>query len=121
MEVDIASVRLAGAFGAHIDPLYAKVLGLVPDVPVDRVRSVGNAAGAGAVRALLSAAQRAEIEDAVRRVQKIETAVEPRFQELFVQAMGFPHSTEPTPVLATETDLPVARPKPSRTSRRRLR
>ena len=107
----IGSVRLAGAFGAHIDPLYAKVLGLVPDVPVARVSSVGNAAGAGAVRALLSAEQRAEIEAAARRVQKIETATEPRFQELFVNAMGFPHTSEPTPNLAIETALPVAQIK----------
>ncbi|MEO7371435.1 MAG: ASKHA domain-containing protein, partial [Ilumatobacteraceae bacterium] len=50
----LGDMRLAGAFGAHIDPLYALVLGLVPDAPVEAVRSVGNAAGAGAVRALLS-------------------------------------------------------------------
>lgn len=104
----IGSVRLAGAFGAHIDPLYAKVLGLVPDVPVDSIRSVGNAAGAGAVRALVSGGQRAEIEETVRRVEKIETATEPRFQELFVQAMGFPHTSTPTPLLAAETTLPTA-------------
>ncbi len=107
----ITSVRLAGAFGAHIDPLYAKVLGLVPDVPVARVASVGNAAGAGAVRALVSGAQRAEIEAAVRQVEKIETATEPRFQELFVNAMGFPHTTDPTPNLAAEIALPVPQPK----------
>lgn len=121
----IGTVRLAGAFGAHIDPLYAKVLGLVPDVPVGQVSSVGNAAGAGAARALLSAAQRAEIETAVRRVEKIETATEPRFQELFVNAMGFPHTSEPTPNLATETELPTPQPRPDgagarrRTGRRR--
>ena len=102
----IGSVRLAGAFGAHIDPLYAKVLGLVPDVPVELVASVGNAAGAGAVRALVSASQRAEIESVVAGVEKIETAIEPRFQELFVDAMGFPHTSTPTPNLADETQLP---------------
>jgi uncharacterized 2Fe-2S/4Fe-4S cluster protein (DUF4445 family) len=91
----IASVRLAGAFGAHIDPYHAIVLGLVPDVGVERVRSVGNAAGAGAVQALLSRSRRAEMEDAVRSVVKIETATEPRFQELFVAAMGFPYATAP--------------------------
>jgi uncharacterized 2Fe-2S/4Fe-4S cluster protein (DUF4445 family) len=105
---DIATVRLAGAFGAHIDPLYAKVLGLVPDVPVDRIRSVGNSAGAGAVRALLSASQRREIENTVAGVTKVETAVEPRFQELFVDAMGFPHTTAPCPNLERETVLPAA-------------
>jgi len=123
----IGSVRLAGAFGAHIDPLAAKVLGLVPDVPVDRVTSVGNAAGAGAVRALLSAAQRDEIERTVRRVEKIETATEARFQEFFVDAMGFPHTSDPTPRLATETVLPakqlrsVGAGERRRTGRRRPR
>jgi len=97
------------------------VIGLVPDVPVERVRSVGNAAGAGAVRALVSAAQRAEIEAAVRRVEKIETAIEPRFQELFVEAMGFPHSSTPTPHLATETALPTPRPRTSDPARERRR
>lgn len=123
----IGSVRLAGAFGAHIDPLYAKVLGLVPDAPVAKVSSVGNAAGAGAVRALVSASQRAEIEETVRLVEKIETALEPRFQELFVNAMGFPHTSEPTPNLAGETVLPEAQERAAgagtreRTGRRRPR
>jgi uncharacterized 2Fe-2S/4Fe-4S cluster protein (DUF4445 family) len=103
----IDTVRLAGAFGAHIDPVYAMVLGLVPDGPVESVASSGNSAGSGAVRALLSAAERAEMETVVRGVIKIETATEPAFQELFVNAMGFPHSTEPTPMLATVVDLPA--------------
>jgi uncharacterized 2Fe-2S/4Fe-4S cluster protein (DUF4445 family) len=92
---EITDVRLAGAFGAHIDPYHAIVLGLVPDVPVDRVRSVGNAAGAGAVYALLSRERRTEMEDAVRNVVKIETATEPRFQELFVEAMASPYGAQP--------------------------
>ena len=123
-----ASVRLAGAFGAHIDPLYAKVLGLVPDVPVARVASVGNAAGAGAVRALLSAGQRAEIEDAVRHVDKIETATEPRFQELFVNAMGFPHTSrahteprEPRRCCRHAQERAVGAGARQRTGRRRAR
>ena len=105
--VEIADIRLAGAFGAHIDPLYAMVLGLVPDCALGGVRSVGNAAGAGAVRALLSSAQRAEIETAVRRVVKVETATEPGFQQHFVDAMAFPHATAPTPHLAGLIELPV--------------
>ncbi len=96
---EITDIRLAGAFGAHIDPYHAIVLGLVPDIPVERVHSVGNSAGAGAVYALLSRARRAEMEDAVRDVVKIETATEPRFQELFVAAMAFPYGApaESTP------------------------
>ncbi|MDG2113049.1 MAG: ASKHA domain-containing protein, partial [Actinomycetota bacterium] len=103
----VDDVRLAGAFGAHIDPLYAMVLGLIPDCRVDEVRSVGNSAGTGAVRALLSAEQRREVEAVVRSVHKIETAIEPRFQELFVDAMALPHATAPTPLLAAEVELPA--------------
>jgi uncharacterized 2Fe-2S/4Fe-4S cluster protein (DUF4445 family) len=102
----IADIRLAGAFGAHIDPLHAMVLGLVPDAPLDAVRSVGNAAGAGAVMALLSGEAREEMEDAVRAIEKIETATEPRFQELFVAAMAFPHATAPTNHLSRLVALP---------------
>ena len=107
---ELSDIRLAGAFGAHIDPLHAMVLGLVPDCPLDGVRSVGNAAGGGAVRALLSHSLRRELEAAARAVVKIETATEPRFQELFVQAMAFPHAIAPTPFLANLVDLPARRP-----------
>jgi uncharacterized 2Fe-2S/4Fe-4S cluster protein (DUF4445 family) len=106
---EVSDIRLAGAFGAHIDPLHAMVLGLVPDAPLAGVRSVGNAAGGGAVRALLSASLRAELEQAARAVTKIETATEPRFQELFVGAMAFPHATAPSPQLSTLVTLPDRR------------
>ena len=78
-------IRLAGAFGAHIDPVHAMVLGLVPDCDPEHVTSAGNAAGTGARIALLNRASREEIEAVVRRVEKLETAVEPRFQEHFVE------------------------------------
>ena len=103
---EVTDIRLAGAFGAHIDPLHAMVLGLVPDCPLPGVRAVGNAAGTGAVQALLSRQLRDEMELAVREVVKIETATEPRFQELFVAAMAFPHASAPTPNLAALVALP---------------
>ncbi len=90
---DIDEVRLAGAFGAHISAEHAIALGLIPPVPVERVRSVGNAAGAGAVRALLSASQRAEMTAVVAGVERVETAIEPRFQEHFVAALAIPHGS----------------------------
>ncbi|MEL6318493.1 MAG: ASKHA domain-containing protein, partial [Pseudomonadota bacterium] len=101
-------VVLAGAFGAHISPLHAMVLGMIPDCEVDRVVSVGNAAGAGARIALLNAASRREIEGLVRRIEKIETAVEPRFQEHFVNAMALPNKIEPFPKLLEVATLPAA-------------
>ncbi len=105
--IQVGDIRLAGAFGAHIDPLYALVLGLVPDCEPSAVRAVGNASGAGAVRMLLSAAQRHEIAETVIRIEKIETATEPRFQELFVAAMAFPHKSAPPVELSKLVDLPV--------------
>ncbi len=96
----VDEIRLAGAFGAHIDPAHAMVVGLIPEIPVAKVSAVGNSAGSGAVRLLLSASQRAEVESVVQDVTKIETATEPRFQEHFVTALGFPHSTAPK-VVAT--------------------
>ena len=103
---EVADVRLAGAFGAHISPVHAMVLGLVPDGPVGGVSSVGNASGAGAARMLVSAEQRSEAERAAREVIKIETATEPRFQELFVAALSLPHETAPCPHLEQVVDLP---------------
>jgi uncharacterized 2Fe-2S/4Fe-4S cluster protein (DUF4445 family) len=100
-------VELAGAFGSQIDPLHALILGLVPDAPLDRVTAAGNAAGTGALIALLSAEARREIERVVRTVEKIETAVEPRFQAHFVDAMAFPHATAPSTHLATVVELPA--------------
>ena len=90
-EVDV--IRLAGAFGSHIDVKYAMVLGLLPDCALERVSSVGNAAGTGARIALLDEHARRNIEQLVRRVEKVETAVEPEFQKHFVDAMVFPHRT----------------------------
>ena len=114
-------ISLAGAFGAHIDPLRALVVGLVPDTEPDVVASVGNAAGTGAVQALLSRSLRREMEDTSAAITKIETATEPRFQELFVAAMAFPHATAPSPHLAAHVDLPRARPAATGTRSQRRR
>ena len=118
---DLTDIRLAGAFGAQIDPTYALVLGLVPDCPVEGIQAVGNASGAGAVRLLVSAQQRAELAQAVHDIEKIETATEPRFQELFVAAMAFPHATAPTPHLASILDLPARQGLGQASGRRRRR
>ena len=86
-------IRLAGAFGSHIDMKYAMILGLIPDCDLSRVQSAGNAAGTGARIALLNKGARDEVEAMVRRIEKIETAVEPMFQQHFVEAMAIPHKT----------------------------
>ena len=114
-------VRLAGAFGAHIDPVHALVLGLVPDCEPTGVVSAGNAAGTGARIALVNRGARDEIERVVREVEKIETAIEPRFQEHFVHAMAIPHETDPYERLAGSVPLPARRAGGGKTTRRRRR
>ena len=110
LEIDeLDEIRLAGAFGSQIDPVHAMILGLVPDCDLAHVKSAGNAAGTGALIALLSMAARTEIQGVVRLVEKIETAVEPRFQEHFVEAMAFPHKTAAFPNLAKVVELPERR------------
>jgi uncharacterized 2Fe-2S/4Fe-4S cluster protein (DUF4445 family) len=104
-------IRLAGAFGAHIDTKYAMVLGMIPDCDLGQVTAAGNAAGTGARIALLDETSRPTIERLVRRVEKIETAIEPRFQAHFVEAMAIPHKRFPNPELAKVVALPA--PKPS--------
>ncbi|MBV1867208.1 MAG: DUF4445 domain-containing protein [Marinosulfonomonas sp.] len=106
-EVDqVDRVVLAGAFGAHISPLHAMVLGMIPDVALDKVSSAGNAAGTGARIALLNRDARGEIEQVVRQIHKIETAIEPRFQEHFVNASAIPNAVEPFAILNATVTLP---------------
>ena len=107
LKVDtVDRIRLAGAFGAHIDVKYAMVLGMIPDCELAHVTSAGNAAGAGATIALLDTAARSEIEDVVKRIQKVETAVEPKFQDHFVEALAIPHKTAAFENLRREVALP---------------
>jgi len=113
---EVGRVQLAGAFGSQIDPLHALVLGLVPDAPLERVTAAGNAAGTGALIALLSVDARREVERVVKTVEKIETAVEPRFQQHFVEAMAFPHKTAPYSNLASIVELPARREAAPRTA-----
>lgn len=110
----VERIRLAGAFGAHIDVKYAMILGLIPDCDLAHVTLAGNAAGSGARIALLSRQSRRQIEELVRRVEKVETAVEPRFQEHFIEAMAIPHKRDGFPHLQREVTLPP--PTPSQNS-----
>ncbi|MEM8627023.1 MAG: ASKHA domain-containing protein [Pseudomonadota bacterium] len=108
---DVERVKLAGAFGTYIDPKYAMVLGLIPDCALDGVSSVGNAAGTGARMALLNQGHRREIEQLVNRIEKVETAIEPKFQEHFVAAMALPNKVDPFDRLRAAVELP--RPMPA--------
>ena len=108
MGVDkVDRVVLAGAFGAHISSKHAMVLGMIPDVPLDKVFSAGNAAGTGARIALCNKKARNDIERIVREIVKVETAIEPKFQEHFVAANAIPHKTDTFEELAKIVSLPA--------------
>ena len=107
-EVDnVDRIVLAGAFGAHISPKHAMALGMIPDCKLQKVSSAGNAAGTGARIALLNHSARSDIEKIVREIHKIETAIEPRFQEHFVNASAIPNSVEKFPILETHLNFPL--------------
>ena len=92
-------VELAGAFGSHIDREASLALGLFPDVPIEKVFVVGNAAGDGARMALLNKAKRKEAEERARWVEFVEIATEPTFEKEFMQAMHIPHMKDKFPSL----------------------
>ena len=99
-------VVLAGAFGSHISSKHAMVLGMIPDVPLEKVQSAGNAAGTGARIALCNISARNDIEATVSQIEKIETAIEPKFQDHFVAANAIPHKIDRFPELSKIVSLP---------------
>lgn len=86
-EPDIDRVLLAGAFGNYIRPSSAIRIGLLPNVPLDRIQSVGNAAATGAEILLISEECRARAVRLARRIQYVEIAHEPRFNDVFAESM----------------------------------
>lgn len=80
---------LAGGFGRHLDITAARRIGLIPDLPDDRVVQVGNAAIEGATIALLSVARRRELEALVARIEHVELETDPDFFDHFVGGCQF--------------------------------
>lgn len=90
-------VLLAGAFGTHLDSKYVADIGIIPNASADIIHAIGNAAGMGAAMALMNVDEKARIIQAVKSVEKLETATEPKFQEYFVDAMKFPTAPKSSP------------------------
>ena len=103
---NVDRIILAGAFGTHISPKHAMILGMIPDCPLHKVTSSGNSAGSGARIALLNYEMRKEIETQVREIEKVETAIEPKFQDFFVAASNIPNGVDKFPKLRSKIELP---------------
>lgn len=101
-------VLLAGAFGSYIDPLHAMTIGMIPDCDRSGVATAGNSAGDGARIALLNKAEREDARRLARWTHYIGIALEPRFQEAFVEAIPLPHYVDKFPHLADVLDAAAA-------------
>jgi uncharacterized 2Fe-2S/4Fe-4S cluster protein (DUF4445 family) len=95
----VDKVKIAGAFGTHVDREKALIMGLFPDCEIEKIMSVGNAAGDGCRAALLNREKRVEANWVSRNVEYIELTVEPNFQQEFMEAMQLPHMTDEFPHL----------------------
>jgi uncharacterized 2Fe-2S/4Fe-4S cluster protein (DUF4445 family) len=96
-KVDV--VKIAGAFGTHVDREKALIMGLFPDCEIDKIQGIGNAAGDGCRAALLNVKKRVEANWCSRNVEYIELTVESTFQQEFMGAMQLPHMTDKFPHL----------------------
>jgi uncharacterized 2Fe-2S/4Fe-4S cluster protein (DUF4445 family) len=88
----LAELMLAGGFGNYLSIRSAVRIGLIPALPAERIRYVGNAAVLGAQLALLSEPERARAERLARAIEHVSLATHPDFQDLFVEAMSFPRA-----------------------------
>jgi len=89
-DAQVGELMLAGGFGNYLSIASAVRIGLIPDLPRERIRYVGNAASLGAQLSLLSEAERALAEDVARRIEHVSLAAHPDFEQIFVDCMNFP-------------------------------
>jgi uncharacterized 2Fe-2S/4Fe-4S cluster protein (DUF4445 family) len=87
----IDQLIMAGAFGNYIDPESARLLGMYPEVPVDKIKFVGNSAGTGARMVLVSKEARKRSDEIARKVHYFELAIDPDFQLEYAKAGFIPH------------------------------
>jgi len=100
MDLDkVDTVKIAGAFGTHVDREKALIMGLFPDCKIEMIQGVGNSAGDGCRAALLNVKKRVEANWCSRNVEYVELTVEPTFQQDFMEAMQIPHMTDKFPHL----------------------
>ncbi len=87
----IQAIYMAGAFGSYLAPESARTVGMLPDLPLDRIQFVGNTAGSGARLALLSTAERETMRRLARRIRHMPLAGDPRFPAAFASSLFLPH------------------------------
>ncbi|MEM4599728.1 MAG: ATP-binding protein, partial [Candidatus Methanomethylicaceae archaeon] len=89
---DLFEIIIAGAFGSYIDPLSAKIIGMIPELPISKISFLGNTAGSGARICLKSIDYRKKAEEIAKKMKYIELAVMRIFEEEYINAMFLPNS-----------------------------
>jgi uncharacterized 2Fe-2S/4Fe-4S cluster protein (DUF4445 family) len=88
----VEQILVAGAFGNYLDAESAVMIGLLPDVPLERIRFVGNTAVAGARLALLARSARQRMEKLAARMTNFELSLSPGYMERYVSGLFLPHT-----------------------------
>jgi uncharacterized 2Fe-2S/4Fe-4S cluster protein (DUF4445 family) len=91
-EADISRLVVAGAFGNYIDPENARIIGMYPEIPLDRIEFAGNLAGTGAKMTLMNREMRELAEEISSRVKYHELAADESFQKEYIDSLSFPHT-----------------------------
>ena len=115
----LAQLMLCGGFGNYINTESAVAIRLLPNISLDRIAYVGNAAHLGAQMALLSERERERAEELAQRIEHVALAARPDFQDIFVDGMGFGGtrvSESEHTVADTRTQAPVADIEPIRSA-----
>ena len=86
----VAELMLAGGFGNYVSISSALRIGLIPPLPKEKIRYVGNAASLGAQLCLVSETERRRAESVAARIEHVSLAAHPDFEQIFVDAMNFP-------------------------------
>jgi len=89
-DAQVGELMLAGGFGNYLSIASAVRIGLIPDLPRERIRYVGNAASLGAQLSLLSEPERTRANEIARRIEHVSLAAHPDFEQIFVDCMNFP-------------------------------
>jgi uncharacterized 2Fe-2S/4Fe-4S cluster protein (DUF4445 family) len=108
---EVKKVKIAGAFGTHVDRDKALIMGLFPDCELEKIILVGNAAGDGCRAALLNREKRAEANWVSRNVEYLELTLEKDFQKEFMEAMQIPHMKDKFPHLEGLVDPEILNQK----------
>ncbi|MFX1233706.1 MAG: ASKHA domain-containing protein [Promethearchaeota archaeon] len=107
-ECEISQIFLAGAFGNYINKENAKFIGMIPDISLDKIYQIGNAAGTGAKNCLINKALRTKAQNLLKNINYVEIALEKNFQKEYAEAMYFPHmNLNLFPSLETYKSVPI--------------